>query len=1169
MNKIFKVIWNHAAQRFDVVSELTHSKGKSSSKTDKRVSLSQVALAVGMSVAGVSIGNDAQAAVTTTSQLTTRYCLQNPNTGVTTSCAEQYVYNTGDTNTKFVGYANGNKAALGVDAKVDDNGVALGYASNASSYSVAVGKSATATNISTAVGESAKATGLRATALGNNAIAQGSHSTAVGDYSKSSGTYAVAIGKATSSGENSTAIGRDAVANGASAIALGRNTTATKAGATSVGNEADATGDFATALGHESAASGNSALALGSKSSATIDGSVALGSGSATSTPVSTPNHTIVGTNVTFAGGSAYSTVSVGNATATRTITNVAAGRLSPTSTDAVNGSQLYTIASALENQVSNTYFHTYTDANQGRGGNAQTNLGLITDAAGATGLKSVTAGVNTTASGTNSIAIGNTSNASGNGGIAIGNVSNATNLNATAIGNQANAKNENTVAIGSSATALAAQAIAIGKNANVSKNSASMAIAIGDNATTSGANAFAIGSNATSSENLALAIGSEANATSVAASAYGYQANAKGHRAVALGAHTNSSGNASTVLGYNSTVTGNYSSSIGMNNNVTANNTFVLGNNVTSTADNNVILGNGSNESSATATNGRPNTITDATVGRLTYSSANFAGLTAAGVVSVGAQGAERRIINVAAGNISATSTDAINGSQLYHVAEKLDASIGSLTFKGEKTGNGTPADTGTKWDTNTNRTISIKSAEAYGQGVDRYTGNNLEVYRKDTNDGQEFHILMKETPTFNGANMSNATITNVGNGTNATDAVNLQQLNATKTYVKSGKNTNVTTTTNADGSKNYTVNAESPFEYVAEDGSKLVLIDGKLYKADQLNADGSLKDGATPYTGATKIYARDNNGKMQVVSNIANGNVANGSHDAVTGDQLYNYVNVNGKAATNSSGKVNFVNGTGTSVTLDSNGNISYNVLNTTLTTITSGNTAGSISIPTGADANKFVTAGDLVTTLNSMGWRVTSAQDGGTVSGTQTEQLIKAGDLVKLVAGDNINIKQEGNNFTFSTTAPKNGKDGDTITVTDNGNGSYTYVVKDAEGNIKNTTIIKDGTTGATGATGANGTSVSVSGSTKDTNGNTIISFTDGSTATISKGDTGAAGATGEKGADGKSISVSGSTKDANGNTIISFTDGSTATVAKGDTGAAGAKGDTGASISVSGT
>ncbi|EER47413.1 outer membrane pathogenesis protein, partial [Actinobacillus minor NM305] len=1061
MNKIFKVIWNHAAQRFDVVSELTHSKGKSSSKTDKRVSLSQVALAVGMSVAGVSIGSDAQAAVTTTSQLVNSYCLAKADGSILNCSGEQHIYQTGTNGgTKFVGYADGTKAALGVGAQVND-------------YSVAVGNNAIATNISTAVGENAKATGQRATALGNNAIAQGSHSTAVGDYSQSSGTYAVAIGKATSSGENSTAIGRDAVANGTSAIALGRNTTATKAGATSVGNEADATGDFATALGHESAASGNSALALGSKSSATIDGSVALGSGSATSAPVNTPNHTIVGTNVTFAGGSAYSTVSVGNATATRTITNVAAGRLSSTSTDAINGSQLYTIASALENQVSNTYFHTYTDANQGRGGNAQTNLGLITDAAGATGLKSVTAGVNTTASGTNSIAIGNTSNASGNGGIAIGNVSNATNLNATAIGNQANAKNENTVAIGSSATALAAQAIAIGKNANVSKNSASMAIAIGDNATTSGANAFAIGSNATSSENLALAIGSEANATSVAASAYGYQANAKGHRAVALGARTNSSGNASTVLGYNSTVTGNYSSSIGMNNNVTANNTFVMGNSITATADNNVILGNSSSESSNTTINGKPTAVGDATVGRITYTSANFAGLAAAGVVSVGAQGAERRIINVAAGNISATSTDAINGSQLYHVAEKLDASIGSLTFKAEKTGNGQVTDAnGQKWDTNTNRTVTITSTQFYGEGANRYTGANIEVYRQQKNTGDtEFHILMKEIPNFKGADMGGGKITNVSTGTADTDAVNLSQLNATTTYVKSGKNTNVTTTKNANGSTNYTVNAESPFEYVAEDGSKLVLIDGKLYKADQLNADGSLKDGATPYTGNTKIYARDNNGAMQVVSNIENGNVTNGSHDAVTGDQLFNYVNVNGKAATNSSGKVNFVNGNGTEVTLDpATGNIAYNVLNTTLTTITSGNTAGSISIPTGADANKFVKAGDLVTTLNSMGWRVTSAQDGGIVSGTQTEQLIKAGDLVKLVAGDNINIKQEGNNFTFSTTAPKNGKDGvsPTVTITDNKNGTHTITITNADG-TQTTSIVKDGATGEKGADG----------------------------------------------------------------------------------------------------
>lgn len=180
MNKIFRIIWNHTAQRFDVVSELTKTKGKTSSKTDKRVSLSQVALAVGMSVAGVSIGSDAQAAVTTTSQLVNSYCLAQG--GSPSNCAEQHIYQTGTSGqTNFVAYSTGTKAALGVGAQVD-------------AHAVAVGNNAIATNISTAVGESAKATGQRATALGNNANASGQYSTAAGNHSKAIADNATALG---------------------------------------------------------------------------------------------------------------------------------------------------------------------------------------------------------------------------------------------------------------------------------------------------------------------------------------------------------------------------------------------------------------------------------------------------------------------------------------------------------------------------------------------------------------------------------------------------------------------------------------------------------------------------------------------------------------------------------------------------------------------------------------------------------------------------------------------------------------------------------------------------------------------------------------------------------------------------------------------------------------
>ena len=104
-----------------------------------------------------------------------------------------------------------------------------------------------------------------------------------------------------------------------------------------------------------------------------------------------------------------------------------------------------------------------------------------------------------------------------------------------------------------------------------------------------------------------------------------------------------------------------------------TANNTFVLGNNINATKDNNVILGNDSSENSATTTNGQYNVINKATVNGITYS--GFAGKDAIlGVVSVGSkENGTRQIINVAPGKISEDSTDAINGSQLYLVANEV----------------------------------------------------------------------------------------------------------------------------------------------------------------------------------------------------------------------------------------------------------------------------------------------------------------------------------------------------------------------------------------------------------------------------------------------------------------------------------------------------------------
>ena len=215
-----------------------------------------------------------------------------------------------------------------------------------------------------------------------------------------------------------------------------------------------------------------------------------------------------------------------------------------------------------------------------------------------------------------------------------------------------------------------------------------------------------------------------DSNAKGAYATAIGYDANAKGTSSIAIGHGAEATGTQSISIGTGNKVAGNHSGAFGdpniingktldgtevvdgsyafgNNNVINSANTFVLGNNVNnkgldtsnnptamgSTVENSIYLGNQttavanagynlttSGESGSTTTGGATGTVNSATVNGVTYG--GFAGATANGVVSVGASGSERRIQNVAAGEISATSTDAINGSQLYQAANKVISS-------------------------------------------------------------------------------------------------------------------------------------------------------------------------------------------------------------------------------------------------------------------------------------------------------------------------------------------------------------------------------------------------------------------------------------------------------------------------------------------------------------
>ena len=159
-----------------------------------------------------------------------------------------------------------------------------------------------------------------------------------------------------------------------------------------------------------------------------------------------------------------------------------------------------------------------------------------------------------------------------------------------------------------------------------------------------------------------------------------------EGNKNSAIGAYNKIEGNQSGAFGvgtYNvDTVKGDNSYSVGNKNQVSANNTFVVGNNVKTSLDNAVVLGNNSTAESSDVVSTPSYTYAGGTV--------NFAGTAPVSTVSVGATGQERTITHVAAGRVSADSTDAINGSQLYGANQQIDNLYNKISNIGKEANKG-----------------------------------------------------------------------------------------------------------------------------------------------------------------------------------------------------------------------------------------------------------------------------------------------------------------------------------------------------------------------------------------------------------------------------------------------------------------------------------------------
>ncbi|WP_408952207.1 YadA-like family protein [Lysobacter sp. Hz 25] len=245
----------------------------------------------------------------------------------------------------------GNATAVGVSSSAGGNyAFAAGWGANASAdNAIAVGRSATANSADAiAIGTNSTATGGRAVAIGAGNFASGDGAVAIGDPNTATGNGAIAQGlDNTATGNGSVAMGNtNMVGGGGQAVGVAG---VAAQGAVGIGFQNTVVGQGSVAIGHTSSALAAGAVAFGDSAAANNARDVALGSGSTTAVAVATPSTTIDGVTYNFAGVAPTSTVSVGTAGNERTLTNVAAGRISGASTDAINGSQLFATNQAIE----------------------------------------------------------------------------------------------------------------------------------------------------------------------------------------------------------------------------------------------------------------------------------------------------------------------------------------------------------------------------------------------------------------------------------------------------------------------------------------------------------------------------------------------------------------------------------------------------------------------------------------------------------------------------------------------------------------------------------------------------------------------------------------------------------------------------------------------------
>ena len=899
-----------------------------------------------------------------------------------------------------------NATAIGTNAVAsDEDTIAIGTDSIAShEHAISIGKAAAAQNSdSLAAGTSATANGSSSVAIGNGTLTSARNTVAIGNGSQAIGKSGVAIGDGATAGSESSnyLYGNIAIGTGASSaggIAIGDNTKAadyslaaglySEAGnrAAAVGYSNHATGGFSsslgvgnqttaissTAVGNANVVSGASSAAvgvsnnvaqintfvLGSNVTTTQHNSVVLGGASTDRAATNETKGTITLSDGTtreysgFTGTSPVGVVSVGAQGRERQIINVAAGNISSTSTDAVNGSQLYSVANEvgknadaitnIDTKIDNvaTHYYSVNSSEQDAGSNYNND--------GATGRNALAAGVNTSARGFESTAIGYGAK--------------TTQDNAVAIGNGSQSIGKSGIAIGTGATAGSPDSNYIYGN-----------IAIGTGAMSAGG--VAIGDNAKAgSHSLAAGLRSEAGDR---AAAVGYSDTASGQWSSALGVGNDATALSSTAVGNGNTVSGEGSAAVGVLNNVAQANTYVLGSNVTTTQAGSVVLGSDSTDRAATNETKGTITLSDGT----TREYSGFAGTAPVGVVSVGAAGTERQVINVAAGNISSTSTDAVNGSQLYSVANEVGKNADAISnINTQITNVTTEAGKHTTVKAGDNKNLTVTEG-TNTEGGKEYTVDLSDTFTiggpgKDGKDGTDGHIGIDGKDGVSGVGIDGKDGISVKGdkgevGINGNDGISVK---GDKGEVGINGNDGISIK-GADGKDAVAINGKDGVGHIGltgpagtngKDGTNAVDISVKNGYNGQNGVNGAT--GVDGKDGITRIVYEDKTGEHQVAT-LDDGMKYGGDTGKVIAKKLNNQVNVIGGIKDES--KLTASDNIG--VVSDGSDNLKVRLAKdlTGITSISNG-------------SNTTVTFGDEVVNVN--GSKITNVKNGDISEGSQ---------------------------------------------------------------------------------------------------------------------------------------------------------------------------------------